>query len=128
MRRSLIEGQREDEDQTNSNDFRVEISQFDGKLDPNEFVEWLSTVERVFEYKEIPKDKKVKLVIPRLRKHASLWWTKLCAKRVRSQKEKIRTWEKMKAKLKSHFLPSSYNQLLHNLIQGIMSVKEYKSF
>jgi len=47
---------------TNSNDFRVEIPEFEGKLDPNEFVEWLSTIEQIFEYKEIPRDKKAKLV------------------------------------------------------------------
>jgi len=46
----------------NSNDFKVEIPEFEGKLDPDEFLEWLHTVERVFEYKKIPDDKKVKLV------------------------------------------------------------------
>jgi len=61
----------------------------------------MHTVERIFEYDEVPEDKKVKLVALRLRNYASLWWTNLCAKRVRNRKSKIRTWEKMKAKLKS---------------------------
>jgi len=91
-----------------SNDFRVDIPEFEGKLNPEEFRDWLSTVERVFEYKDVPKDKKVKLVALKLRKYASLWWTNLCANRVRNRKEKIRTWEKMKTKLKARFLPSSY--------------------
>ena len=39
---------------SNSNDFRVELPEFEGKLDPDEFLEWLSTVERIFEYKEVP--------------------------------------------------------------------------
>jgi len=43
-------------------DFKVEILEFEGRLDPDEFLEWLQTVKRVFEYKDIPKDKKVKLV------------------------------------------------------------------
>ena len=47
---------------SNSNDFRVELPEFEGKLDPDEFLEWLSTVERIFDYKEVPEDKKVKLV------------------------------------------------------------------
>jgi len=34
----------------NSNDFRVGIPKFEGKLDLKEFLNWLSTVERVFEY------------------------------------------------------------------------------
>jgi len=33
----------------NSNDFRVEIPEFVGKLDPDEFLKWLQTVERIFE-------------------------------------------------------------------------------
>ena len=77
--------------QSNFGDIKVEVSEFEGRLDPDEFIEWLQTVERVFDYKEIPEDKKVKLVALRLRKYASLWWTNLCAKRVRKRKGKIRT-------------------------------------
>jgi len=65
-------------------------------LDPDDFLEWLQTVERIFEYKEVPEDKKVKLVALKLRKYTSLWWTNLLAKRVRQGKVKIRTWEKMR--------------------------------
>jgi len=113
----------------NSNDFRVEIPKFEGKLSPDEFLEWMYTIECIFEYKDVPEDKKVKLVAVRLRKYASLWWTNLCAKRVRNRKSKIRTWEKMKAKLRSRFLLSTYIQdsysQLHNLTQGGLNVEEY---
>ena len=67
----------------------------------------MQTVERIFEFKEILEDKKVKLVALKLRKYASLWWTNLLAKRVRQGKGMIHTWEKMKAKLKAHFLPQT---------------------
>ena len=73
----------------NSNDFRIEIPEFERMHDPDEFLEWLPTVERIFEYKEVLEDKKVKLVALKLRKCASLWWTNLCAKRVRNRKSKI---------------------------------------
>ena len=56
----------------NSSDFKVEIPEFEGKLDPDEFLEWLQTVERIFEYKVILEDRKMKLVALRLRKYASL--------------------------------------------------------
>jgi len=36
-------------------------------------------VERIFDYKDVPKDKKVKLFALRLRKYTSLWWTNLYA-------------------------------------------------
>ena len=110
-------------------DFRVDIPEFEGQLDPDHFLDWLQTVERVFEYKDIPKDKKVKLVALKLRKYASIWWANLVAKRARNGKGKIRTWAKMKDKLKSKFLPSHYIQdnyyRLHHLKQGSKSVEEY---
>ena len=34
--------------QANSNDFEVEVPEYEGKLDPEEFFDWLHTVERVF--------------------------------------------------------------------------------
>jgi len=75
-------------------------------------------VERAFEFKEIPEDQKVKLVALKLRSFASLWWTNLLAKRFRQGKKKIRTWDKMKSKLKARFLPpthllKNYSQLHH---------------
>jgi len=91
--------------QANTDDLRVKVPEFEGKLDPEEFHDWLHTVEKVFDYKDIHDDKKVKLVALRLRKYASLWWTNLNAKRLRERKSKIRTWEKMKTKLKARFLP-----------------------
>jgi len=39
-------------------DFRVDISEFEGQLDPDYFLDWLQTVERVFEYKDISDDKR----------------------------------------------------------------------
>ena len=92
-------------------------------------MEWLQTIERIFEFKEIADEKRVKLVALKLRKYASLWWTNLLTKRVRQGKGKIGTWEKMKAKLKARFLPPNYIQnnysLVHQLTQGSMSVEEY---
>jgi len=52
--------------QASTNDFKVKVPEFQGKLDPKEFLDWLHTVEKIFEYKDIPKDKKVKLVALRL--------------------------------------------------------------
>ena len=111
------------------NDFKVDIPEFEGQLDPDLFLDWLQTVERVFEFKDIPDERKVKLVALKLRKYASIWWSNVVTKRVRKGKGKIRSWEKMKSKLKSKFLPSHYLQdnflKLHHLKQGSKSAKEY---
>ena len=73
-----------------NNDIKVDIPDFEGKLQPDEFVEWLQTVERVFEYKEVPEDQKVKIVAIKLKKHASMWWENLKRKHEREGKSKIR--------------------------------------
>jgi len=67
----------------------VEIPEFKGRLDPDEFLEWLQAVERAFEFKKLPEAKKAKLVALKLRSFACLWWTSLLDKRVRQGKGKI---------------------------------------
>jgi len=98
-------------------------------MDPDSFLDWLRTVERVFDYKDVPHEKKVKLMALKLRKYASIWWANLVAKRARKGKAKIRSWDQMRDKLKDKFLPSHYikdNYLkLHNLKQGAKNVEEY---
>ncbi|XP_021984748.1 uncharacterized protein LOC110880548 [Helianthus annuus] len=60
---------------------RVEIPEFHGKAQPDEFIDWLSTVERVFELRDIPDNLKVKVVAIKLRNYASLWWDHVRHKR-----------------------------------------------
>ncbi|GKE21726.1 hypothetical protein Tco_1433238 [Tanacetum coccineum] len=53
---------------------KIETPEFTGKVHPDDFIDWLSTVERVFDVRDIPDKLKVKLVAIKLRQHASLWW------------------------------------------------------
>jgi len=46
-------------------------------------------VERVFDYKDIPDEKKVKLVALKLRKYASIWWANLVAKELEKVKPRF---------------------------------------
>lgn len=55
-------------------------------------------------------EKKFKLVALKLRRYASPWWTNVCARREREDKEKIHEWDKMKKKLKAKFLLFYYMQ------------------
>nr|GEW58887.1 uncharacterized protein [Tanacetum cinerariifolium] len=70
-----------------SNDIKVDIPEYDGKLDPDEFVEWIRTVERVFYYKETTDDNKVKIVALKLRKYASTWWSNASFSQLHSLKQ-----------------------------------------
>ncbi|GJX76150.1 putative CCCH-type zinc finger family protein [Tanacetum coccineum] len=108
---------------------KVEIPDFLGTLKVEEFVDWLNTVERVFKFKDVPENKKVKWVAIKLKGRASAWWEQLQLMRERRGKQKIIAWDKMKKKLKENFLPFNYTQImfqrLQNLRQGIKSVEEY---
>ncbi|VFQ82872.1 unnamed protein product [Cuscuta campestris] len=109
-------------------DFKVDVPTFEGKNDWDEFLEWLETVERVFDFKEVSDEKKVKIVALKFRKYASTWWTNTCTKRRRNHKEPVATWAKMKSLLKK-FLPAEYVRenfaKLQTLKQGSKSVEEY---
>lgn len=56
---------------------KVDIPKFEERLKSKEFIDWLNTVEQVFDYKEDLEHRKVKLVAIKLRKHASIWWDML---------------------------------------------------
>ena len=57
---------------------RIDIPEFDGvSLNPEGFIDWLATVEEVFEFKEVPENKRVSLIATRLRGRASAWWQQL---------------------------------------------------
>ncbi|KAL6220812.1 hypothetical protein ACLB2K_008566 [Fragaria x ananassa] len=84
-------------------DMKVDIPEFEGRMRPDDFVDWLNTVERVFKYKEIPDEKRVKIVAIKLIKHAFAWWEQLRVHRERLGKPKIKTWEKMRKELRKKF-------------------------
>ena len=107
----------------------VEVVPYDGKLDTNVVLGWISKMEKFFEYENIPDNMKVNIAITRLKGHASLWWENLQTDRQRRGKEKIRTWPKMVNKVNKKFLPVDYQvsllRKMQNLRQRDMTVKEY---
>ncbi|KAH7682941.1 Zinc finger CCHC-type protein [Dioscorea alata] len=71
-------------------------------MQPDEFIDWLHTIERVFDFKDVSDDRKVKLAALKLRKYAGLWWENLKRQRVREGRRPI-----------------------HNLKQNDLSVEAY---
>lgn len=100
---------------------KVDIPEFDGRLHPDDFIDWLSTIERVFDLKDIPDNFKVKLVAIKLRKNALLWWDHMKKKRIQEGRSKVETWAKMKKLLLDKFLRATHRQEsfleYHNLHQ-----------
>src|SRR5574338_1006324 len=94
-----------------------------------EFLDWVSNVEEIFDFKEVPEDHRVKLVATRLRGRAMAWWQQTKLTRERMWKSKIVAWEKMKKMMKATFLPYNYQSLMYqrlqNLRQGTKTVNDY---
>ena len=78
-------------------------------------LDWISDIEKFFEYEKTPDNRKVKIVVTRLKGHASQWWEHLQTDRQRRGKDKIMTWLKMVNKVKKKFLP---------IIKSIFILKE----
>ncbi|XP_076959895.1 uncharacterized protein LOC143636105 [Bidens hawaiensis] len=108
---------------------RVKIPEFEGRVQLDDFIEWIHTVERVFDLRDIPDKLKVKLVAIKLCKHASLWWDHVRKKRLQEGKRKVETWDKMKKLLKVKFLPANHRQDsyldYHNCKQNSLSVEDF---
>ena len=41
---------------------QIQISEFDGGMEPEELVNWLDSIEHYFDWKEVPEERKVKFV------------------------------------------------------------------
>ena len=107
----------------------VEVTHYDGKLDINVVLDCILDIEKLFEYENTPDNRKVKIIVIKLKGHASLWWEHLQIDRQRKGKQKIKTWEKMVNKIKKKFLLANYQvnflRRMKKLKQKDMSVKDY---
>ena len=96
----------------------MEVAPYDRKLDINVVLDWISNIEKFFEYENTPNNRKAKITIIKLKGHASLWWKHLQIDRQTRGNEKIMTWPKMVNKVKNKFLPADYQVSLLRKMQN----------
>ncbi|RDY08618.1 hypothetical protein CR513_07123, partial [Mucuna pruriens] len=112
-----------------SGNIKISIPTFQGKNDPEVYLEWERKVEHVFDCHNYSEEKKVKLVVVEFTDYASIWWDQFVINRHRNGERPIRTWEDMKSIMRRRFVPSYYHRDLHrklqSLTQGSMSVEDY---
>ncbi|RDX93950.1 hypothetical protein CR513_23724, partial [Mucuna pruriens] len=105
------------------------IPTFQGKNDPELYLEWERKVEHVFDCHNYSKEKKVKLIVVEFTDYASILWDRFVISRRRNGERPIRTWEDIKSVMRRRFVSSHYHRDLHRklqcLTQGSMSVYDY---
>ena len=79
---------------------KMDIPVYEGSLDVEELLDWIRALDTYFDYEDVKEDKKVKHVVTRLKGHATLWWDELQADRRYQGKKKIKSWDRMIAKMK----------------------------
>jgi hypothetical protein len=108
---------------------KMDILVYEGNLDAEELLDWIRALDTYFDYEDVKEDKKVSHVVKRLKGHATLWWDELQADRHCNGKKKIKSWDRMIAKMKEKFIPRDYRitlfRRMQNLRQKMMTVKEY---
>lgn len=109
--------------------FKLELPEFSGGLQAEEFLDWINITEELLEFKEVPDAMRVPLVATRFRGRASAWWQQTKESRIRSGKERVASWEKLKRLMRKAFLPYNYARTMYtklqNLRQGTKTVDEY---
>jgi hypothetical protein len=108
---------------------KMDILVYKGNLDAEELLDRVRALDTYFYYEDIEEDNKVKHAVMCLKGHATLCWDELQADRRCKGKQKIKSWDRMIAKMKAKFIPRDYQitllRRMHNLRQKLMTVKEY---
>ncbi|XP_060670109.1 uncharacterized protein LOC132800453 [Ziziphus jujuba] len=108
---------------------KLDIPNFDGSLNIEDFLDWLQTVESFFEYMSIPEEKQVRLVAYKFHGGTSAWWEQVQNNRRKQGNGSIQTWSRLRRMLWARFLLADFEQILyqqyHHCQQGNRTIGEY---
>jgi len=108
---------------------KLKIPSFQGKNDPEAYLEWEKKVDWIFYCHNYSEAKKVKLVVIEFMDYALIWWDQNVISRRRSEERSVASWEEMKVLMRRRFVPNHYYSDLYlklqSLNQGSRSVDEY---
>ncbi|XP_052173798.1 uncharacterized protein LOC127789074 [Diospyros lotus] len=113
----------------NLGNIKMKIPSFQGRNDPEAYLEWEKKIEMIFECHNYSEAKKVKLAVIEFTDYAIIWWDQLVLSRRRNGERPVATWGEIKTLIRRQFIPNHYfrdlYQKLQTLMQGSKSVEEY---
>ena len=108
---------------------KPEVTVFDGSLDPKKYMDWEVGLQEYFEWFQLPENRRVQFAQMKLAGQARIYWRNLLATAERRHEPPITTWEEMKGRLRSKFVPACYRPMIidewQHLRQGDGTVRDY---
>ena len=103
---------RYDEDDRYMKNIKVDVSNFDGRLDPQYYLDWVMSLERYFKWYEMSQERRVRFAAMKLVGQAGQYWSNVERLIALRRQEPIRIWDEMKAKLSQKYLPITFQDQL----------------
>ncbi|KAG2664614.1 hypothetical protein I3760_16G090300 [Carya illinoinensis] len=72
---------------------KMKIPSFQGRTDPEAYLEWEKKIELIFDCRNYSEEKKVKLVVIEFTDYPIIWWDQLVTNGRRNYERPIETWE-----------------------------------
>ena len=101
---------------TSQKKVNVSASEFDGRMDPNAFSDWLVSIEEYFDWYEMIDSERVRFATMKLNNSTKMYWQNVLQDMFRLSEPPITKWADMKAKLQEKYIPPSYKSQLFSTI------------
>jgi len=96
---------------------KVEVADFYGKLNPEAFFDWITSLEDYFDWFSVPEERKVQFVKLKLKGPARAWWSSVEERLRRTRQAPMAEWEDMKARLEAKYLPINEQLIYEDMLQ-----------
>ena len=84
------------------------MSNFDGRLDPKYYLDWVMSLECYFKWYEISQERRVCFAAMKLVGQVGQYWSNVERSMALRREESLQTWDEIKAKLNQKYLPFAF--------------------
>ena len=97
----------------------IEVSNFSGKLNPKDLIDWIGELGGYFELENIKHMFRMRLAQTKLKRNATLWWKELQRDREEEGEMNITRWRLMVTNLKARVILVDYELELFKRLQNL---------